>query len=580
MALASKTAEESTRPGAGPVAAPGSTYVPVRLERERNVVEKHPLAVDFENAAGKIELAKKCNAALWAIPQEEREKLLKQMGYAKEQIRYYMGGLDYFNDYNNAALAQAESLIRNGAAVGNGEIRETMAKSANALAGSILVAYTPYILWNARKGGSEAAGALAQLADAQSYVAYAQMFNLYRMKADINGISGYVAKTNEGLGERYYRLLGARPSPGNGRSLGRYRDAVDDFNRYYLKYSQKQMDAFQSKKEIARARGLEKAYLMANPYLEAMQPLVAAGMMAFGGPGGFGLGALYFGRAAEESFESGHPVVGSLITLTLMAPFFSALEAAPMAVAVRTVGTLGSVAGAGTGFAFQAMMAKDALVIAFDAARMGWTAHDAAALISSGGFMAMPLAGARAAKAARPEEGGAPGFLAARPKRTGKPADAEEISMRGYLDLGYAEEMKGNYDRALEYYGKAIDLSPGDVRGYLFRGKVRLQLNYDWAIEDFTKIIEELDPNAVAAYSEACYYRGLAYLHKGGDEVRRIARDKDYASAIRDFSEAIRRNPSAAAYRSRGDAYKAMGIPERAKSDYAEADRLKKAKGR
>lgn len=394
---------ENTRLGVVPtVAPPSSTYVPVRLER--NVVEKHNLFVNFKDATEKIKLAKKCNQELWAIPEKDREKLLKQMGYDKEQIKYYMAGLDYFNDYNNATIAQAESLVRNGAKVEDKELREAMAKSANALAGSILVAYTPYILWKAKKDGSgETAKALAQLEDAHSYVAYTQMFNLYSMEGDINGRPGYVAKTNEDLEDRYYQLLETHPSVAKAKSLDNYRKAADDFYKYYSEYSQKQMADFQGKKEIGETKGLEKAYLIMDPYVGASVPLLMAGLMGVGGPGGFALGALYFGNQAKEAFKSGHDVTGSLISLTLMAPFFSVLRAAPMA-AARSAGAVGGVASAGAGLAFQAMMVKDAFGIAFDASRMGWTTQDAAALMRTGGFMAMPLASGRAAKAAGREE--------------------------------------------------------------------------------------------------------------------------------------------------------------------------------
>lgn len=411
------------------VAAPSSTYVPVRLER--SIVEKHALAVNLENAAEKIRLAKKCNEELWAIPEKGREKLLGQMGYTKEQIKYYMGGLDYFNDYNNAIITQAKSIVKNGATVKDPKLREAMTKSANALAGSILVAYTPYILWKAKEArASEAAKALTQLEDAHSYVAYAKMFNLYSMKGDINGKTAYVAETNGGLEARYYRLLEAHPSAVKAKSLDSYRKAVDEFYKYHSEYSQKQMASFQSETEIGKARGLEKARLIASPYMEASVPLLAAGLMGVGGPGGFALGAFYFGNQAKESFGSGHYITGSLISLTLMTPFFSALRATPVA-AARTAGRLGGAASAGAGLVFQVGMAKDAFSIVFDASRTGWTSQDAAALMNIGGFMAMPLASARAAKAAGPKEGlQTTGFLAAQPEPIGKPrmkmADAKE----------------------------------------------------------------------------------------------------------------------------------------------------------
>ena len=100
---------------------------------------------------------------------------------------------------------------------------------------------------------------------------------------------------------------------------------------------------------------------------------------------------------------------------------------------------------------------------------------------------------------------------------------------------------KGDYDRALQDYTKAIDLKPNDAEAYNNRGGAYyLKEEYESAIVDFTKAIQ-LKPD----YAEAYNNRGGAYYLK-----------EEYESAIIDFTKAIDLKPDyAIAYNNRGRAY-------------------------
>ena len=83
---------------------------------------------------------------------------------------------------------------------------------------------------------------------------------------------------------------------------------------------------------------------------------------------------------------------------------------------------------------------------------------------------------------------------------------------RGYNNLGISYNKKGQHDRAIEDYNKAIAIDPNYAHAYYNRGTVygRDKVQYDRAIEDFNKAIQ-LDPNFAQAY----YNRGFAYFLSG-----------------------------------------------------------------
>lgn len=84
------------------------------------------------------------------------------------------------------------------------------------------------------------------------------------------------------------------------------------------------------------------------------------------------------------------------------------------------------------------------------------------------------------------------------------------------------------YDMAIEAFTTAIELIPGDVEAYNYRGVARTyQGDYDGAIADYTAALQ-IKP----AYAEALNNRGFAWVRKG-----------NLSRALTDFSRAIEIKP-------------------------------------
>ena len=101
--------------------------------------------------------------------------------------------------------------------------------------------------------------------------------------------------------------------------------------------------------------------------------------------------------------------------------------------------------------------------------------------------------------------------------------DADSYVKRG---LTYAD--KGQYDKDISDYNKAIEINPRDADAYSNRGTAYdTKGQYDKAISDYNKAIE-INPRLADAY----YNRGIAYGKRG-----------QYDKAISDYSKAIEINP-------------------------------------
>jgi tetratricopeptide (TPR) repeat protein/Mg-chelatase subunit ChlD len=150
------------------------------------------------------------------------------------------------------------------------------------------------------------------------------------------------------------------------------------------------------------------------------------------------------------------------------------------------------------------------------------------------------------------------------------------------LDPGNAEAKKGiaiivntfkqrgknaleqqDYARAIQYYGKAIELDASDSESYVYRGVSYMFLgDHQQAIRDNARAIA-LDNSSAAAY----HNRGVCY-----------AKLSDYQQAIRDYTSAIALSSGdkslAASYHARGQSYHALGSHQQAFIDYQRAARL------
>jgi tetratricopeptide (TPR) repeat protein len=132
--------------------------------------------------------------------------------------------------------------------------------------------------------------------------------------------------------------------------------------------------------------------------------------------------------------------------------------------------------------------------------------------------------------------------------------DADSYNERG---ISYAT--KGEYDKAIADFNRAIKKEPSHFGAYHNRGRAYLLKHKpDKAIADFNKALEINSENA-----NTYYFRGGAYLGKA-----------NYDKAILDFSHAIDINPAfAMAYEMRAHAYLNLAVEEQ-NLDSAEAKRL------
>jgi len=97
-----------------------------------------------------------------------------------------------------------------------------------------------------------------------------------------------------------------------------------------------------------------------------------------------------------------------------------------------------------------------------------------------------------------------------------------------YYNRGIEYQHKGDLDRAMADYTKAIEIDPKYAAAYYNRGVAyRAKGDFDRAIADYSKAIE-IDPKYAAAYNN----RGVGYWVKG-----------DLDRAIADYSKAIEIDP-------------------------------------
>lgn len=130
-------------------------------------------------------------------------------------------------------------------------------------------------------------------------------------------------------------------------------------------------------------------------------------------------------------------------------------------------------------------------------------------------------------------------------------------TVHNYTTMGRIYRREGKYDKAIEAYTAAIDLSPKEADIYIFRGYCYDELGeYSKAVKDYTKAIEH-DPQLAVAYSN----RGRIYLNM-----------EDYQKALNDFIKAIALKPDFAnAYNNRGYTYSSMGEYQKAINDLTKA---------
>ena len=130
-----------------------------------------------------------------------------------------------------------------------------------------------------------------------------------------------------------------------------------------------------------------------------------------------------------------------------------------------------------------------------------------------------------------------------------EPDDADTYNAHG---IAYGE--KGDFDKAIAAFTKAIELNPEFALAYNNRGAAYAEKGeIGKAINDYNEAIK-LNPREARAY----HNRGFAYTKQG-----------DFERAINDYNKAIKLNPNyALIYNGRGNAYAEKGEIENAINDY------------
>jgi tetratricopeptide (TPR) repeat protein len=138
-----------------------------------------------------------------------------------------------------------------------------------------------------------------------------------------------------------------------------------------------------------------------------------------------------------------------------------------------------------------------------------------------------------------------------------KAIEVEPKNSGAYVDRAKSYSAKGDHDHAVADYSKAIEIAPGGAAVYRKRGDAyRAKGAHDAAIADYSKAIE-IEPASATAY----YFRGASYNASGNNDA-----------AIADFTKAIEINPrDGYSYYFRGISYPAGKDSERAIADFTKA---------
>ena len=159
-------------------------------------------------------------------------------------------------------------------------------------------------------------------------------------------------------------------------------------------------------------------------------------------------------------------------------------------------------------------------------AKLGATLKEATMTIEEIGFTGDDTYSTHPSKEKR-LEAIAKGFLMASSSKY----EIDELSIQDYYTVGYshfteaiAEENPAKHQKAIDVYSYTIDLLPNEYWGYLYRGFVYYRMDeYELAIKDYTKIIEEIDDCDWDTYKK----RAQAYVKLGSIDLA----IKDYLKA-------------------------------------------------
>gem|GEM_PF-3874435 len=397
--------------------------------KARHVDETHVTLPSMQSARDKLVAAKNLQELMYSefdkasgISADERgtvgwdEKkcvaMLEEMGYKNPEIVFSGCQFSTFENRLAGVEEHIEMYERASQAVTNVAFRNDLAKAANLEIAMMLVELEPLILWRASQvqhgiwgqdRGEEATQRISdfeQLKDAHTYIAYSMMCTLYGARVGDGDDAPFAIKPSKQLNDAYAQLTNCFSTI----SAAEYRGDVKKFYDTYRDVSERQLTSLARKKQIAGATSaFDKAYIVANPYVEALIPVVAC--FALFVPGGQPIGMGYFALEAKRSADEGNYVDAGLTTAMLMLPFLKtvkmtgeALVAARnageyvgrygkhMGKTIRTVGTVGEMAGGAAGLYFTANLAGFAGKVVVDGTKYGFTEEDTQNLIAVGFF--------------------------------------------------------------------------------------------------------------------------------------------------------------------------------------------------
>ena len=110
------------------------------------------------------------------------------------------------------------------------------------------------------------------------------------------------------------------------------------------------------------------------------------------------------------------------------------------------------------------------------------------------------------------------------------PEEEPIVHAAAYLALGKLEYSQENFDQAIDYFDKSIELNPEDYELYLSRANAKLNLNAYWnAIQDYDKFLE-LQPDDTYGLNN----RASAYIYYARTQESESRKKELYEKAKRD----------------------------------------------
>src|SRR5947209_7652570 len=138
-----------------------------------------------------------------------------------------------------------------------------------------------------------------------------------------------------------------------------------------------------------------------------------------------------------------------------------------------------------------------------------------------------------------------------------------------FFDRGLNQFNLGEYQKALKYYTRSIEIRPTYSSAYLERGTTHYKLDdLQAALEDYDSAIKTDNNWEGRGLEDAYFERGLAYFYS----ARKTEDKEKMRAAIADWTETLKvRSKYSIAYYNRACAYSELGNSEEAIKDFSQA---------